>query len=266
MKSAVFVTIPHAGETLVSQAAWLRGLSEPVLMCDVDRYVDVLYAPALSSCGIDFVRQDIHRYVVDCNRWPEDIDACAVEGVDTPGGTHPWGLHWSKTTLDHTLIKKPLSQALHQELLRLCYEPFFEKVDTLCEKLLSGTGVQSLYHFDFHSMPSRGRHFHRDPGRVRPDVVICTEDGKTASPEWTDFVLAAYKGEGFSVQLNDPYKGGTIILKYGNPKKNRQSVMVELNRRLYMDETTKQLLPKKAEVLQGHLKSIINKINKEISG
>ena len=43
---------------------------------------------------------------------------------------------------------------------------------------------------------------------------------------------------GYSVAINDPYKGVEIVRRYGRPAEGRHSLQIELNRRLYMDEAT----------------------------
>ena len=71
---ALFVSVPHAGEEVPREVSWLQNLPEPVLMCDVDRYVNWLYAPAVEQLGLDAVIAKYHRYVVDLNRFAEDHD------------------------------------------------------------------------------------------------------------------------------------------------------------------------------------------------
>ena len=85
------VTIPHSGEKIPPEATWLMGLPEEILMCDVDRFVDRLYVPALTALKIPFIKTDWHRYVVDLNRIPQDVDAASVEGASSAAGLHNRG-------------------------------------------------------------------------------------------------------------------------------------------------------------------------------
>jgi N-formylglutamate amidohydrolase len=43
---------------------------------------------------------------------------------------------------------------------------------------------------------------------------------------------------GYSVAINDPYKGVELIRKHGRPAERRHSLQIEVNRKLYMDEAT----------------------------
>ena len=75
------VTIPHSGEKIPDLTPWLKSLPEEILMSDVDRYVDVLYVPALEALKIPFQKTEWHRYAVDLNRIPDDVDQNSVVGA-----------------------------------------------------------------------------------------------------------------------------------------------------------------------------------------
>jgi N-formylglutamate deformylase len=42
---------------------------------------------------------------------------------------------------------------------------------------------------------------------------------------------------GYTVRLNDPFKGAELIARYSDPAAGRHSLQIEVNRGLYMDET-----------------------------
>lgn len=253
----LLVSIPHNGEEVVEEAHWLKDLDEVTLMYDVDRFIYQMYESVLHECEIPKVVTPYHRYVVDCNRWPTDVDCDSVEGSENPSGSHSTGLHWRKTTAGYILIKAPLNRQLHENLLKKYYNWFFCEIDSIYRKW---DQQKSIYHLDLHSMPSRGTNAHRDPGEDRADIVIGNKLGKTATEEWTNQVSEAYHNQGFKVRLNHPYIGGTIVEKYGDPKKGRQVLMIELNRRLYMDEKSKQIIPGKAEEIKKRLDKVIFEI------
>ncbi len=41
---------------------------------------------------------------------------------------------------------------------------------------------------------------------------------------------------GYSVRLNDPFKGAELVARYSDPARGRHSLQIEINRRLYLDE------------------------------
>jgi N-formylglutamate amidohydrolase len=42
------------------------------------------------------------------------------------------------------------------------------------------------------------------------------------------------------VAINDPYKGMELVRANGDPANNRHSMQIEVNRKLYMDESTRE--------------------------
>lgn len=131
-----------------------------------------------------------------------------------------------------------MSRELHEDLIVKYFEPFHANVRTELAKL-KATGAKTVYHIDAHSMPSVGTKEHRDPGERRADIVISDCEGTSCSPEFRDLVVNAYEKAGFSTRVNWPYKGGRVTETYGRPKDGQESIQVEMNRALYMNEATK---------------------------
>lgn len=243
----LLITIPHSGEKVPPQTPWLLTLPETTLMCDVDRFVDRLYEPALSVVKIPYVKTEWHRYAADLNRFPEDVDSSSVEGNTTAAGTHNRGFHWTITTTSLPLMTAPMSLKNHQELVKLIYDPFHLNIRNEYKKI-KDKGFSEVYHIDAHSMPSVGTKMHRDPGERRADIVISDCSGKSCKWGFRDLVIAAYCTAGFKVAYNWPYGGGRVTEQYGHPEQGHHAIQVELNRDLYMDEVSKKLKPSHAQV------------------
>lgn len=242
-----FVSIPHSGEKVPDITPWLKNLPEEILMSDVDRYVDILYKPALETLEIPHQLTEWHRYAVDLNRIPTDVDASSVAGAPKLEGTHYDGYHWVMTKNEVRLMPAPMTQQTHEELTQLIYEPFHAGVRNHYN-FFKNKNYKNVFHLDAHSMPSLGTRMHRDPGERRADIVISDCLGKSCSPKYRDLVIAAYAICGFKVGYNWPYMGGRVTEQYGNPELGQHCIQVELNRSIYMDETKKQLLPQYEEV------------------
>ena len=259
LNKAFFVTIPHSGENVPVETPWLAKLPEVLLMCDVDRFVDQLYAPVIKELELPSVKTDWHRYAVDLNRFADDVDADSVIGHKNPPGKYPRGLHWSITTKGEKLTPGPMPQATHDQIIQKYFEPFHHDVREVLEALKE-VGAKKTYHIDLHSMPSLGTKEHRDPGQTRADIVVSDNSGVSCDAEFKDLVIQAYKDVGFTVAYNWPYLGGRVTEAYGSPKDGRNSIQVELNRALYMNEETKRLLPEKLVSMQNQLKKAIEAI------
>ncbi len=256
----LFVTIPHSGEWIPESATWLKGRDPLLLLSDVDRFVDRLYHPALETHGIPKVVALCHRYVVDLNRLPEDVDQESVQGAIAKPGTHTTGFHWVRTMKGETLMAAPIPLALHQNLVAEHFVPFHEQVRSLyVEQHRRNSGP--VYHLDLHSMPSLGTSGHRDEGQMRAEVVISDQDGRSCLADFTALVVEAFeKIGGFQVALNWPYKGGRITQTYGAPEINNNCLQVELNRKIYMSETSKEWREDSAPQVQQRLTKVLGYI------
>jgi N-formylglutamate deformylase len=263
-EKAFLISIPHSGERIPPETPWLKNLPERLLMFDVDRFVDRLYAPVIEKLGISMVvKTDWHRYAVDLNRWADDVDQDSVAGHLNASGKFPRGLHWSITTLGEKLMPGPMPPEVHREIVRRYFEPFHAEVR---EKLaaLKRLGAKRTFHLDAHSMPSMGTKEHRDPGEKRKDIVVSDVDGKSCSEFFRDLVVSSYEAAGFEVGYNWPYKGGRLTETYGHPEQGQEAIQVELNRSLYMNEETKQWLPHLAAHVEKKITQAISSIVKEL--
>jgi N-formylglutamate amidohydrolase len=260
---AFFVTIPHSGEEIPDEAQWLKNLDEVVLMGDVDRYVDRLYETHLNNLKIPFVKTQWHRYAADLNRLASDVDCEAVLGNTHSAGTFPRGFHWVYNTLNEKILKAPLSIDVHNALVKKVYDPFHERVKDFYLRY-EAMGFKNIYHCDLHSMPSVGTSQHRDPGEKRADVVISDSHGKSCNKDFLDLVVACFEKEKFKVSYNWPYFGGRLTEQYGQPTKGHHVVQIELNRSLYMNETTKQWDVVKGPQLSLKLEKVLHELLAQI--
>ena len=261
---SLIASISHAGEKVSEKAYWLKNKSEEILLCDVDRFVDKLYEPVLESLSVPVVKTPWSRYNIDCNRRPDDLDTQAVkkEGAKR-SSNYSFGLYWLTTTKGDTLIEFPMTEKEHEAIFELCYRPFHKELETTIEMMKKS--FKEVYHLDLHSMPSQATKVHSDSGKKRPEVNVSNNKGSSCSEFFTELVIKSYEDAGFEVILNWPYEGGGITTLYGKPQQNQHTMQVELNRKLYMDEQTKQALEGKFEEIQAKLKEAVTKIYRGLS-
>jgi N-formylglutamate amidohydrolase len=232
-------------------------------MCDVDRFVDRLYEPIVKELKLTCVKTQWHRYVIDLNRLPDDVDQDSVIGSPNPPGKFTTGLHWVKTTRGARLMAEPITQALHDQLVQRYFEPFHSDVRDTYD-FFREHGADKIYHLDAHSMPSKGTAAHRDPGETRADIVVSDQEGKSCESSYRDLVVSAYEKAGFKVKLNWPYVGGRVTQTYGKPDQGQHTIQVEISRVQYMDEETKQYKPDLAAQLSAKLAQAIRHIHDEM--
>src|ERR1700733_11739319 len=90
---------------------------------------------------------------------------------------------------------------------------------------------------DMHSFPLRSLPYELDRSRDRPEICIGSDEFHTPEPLTDDFVKR-FSAEGLSVAVNRPSSGAMVPMRYYRKDRRVASVMVEVNRRLYLDNAT----------------------------
>ena len=221
--SPILLHVPHASTHIP-----LKELSRfcPVDLADeqlkmTDRYCDELFS------GYDSVIFPISRLVCDPERLRDD----SQETMSRVG----MGAIYTKMS-SGTLLRK-VSREDREELLRRYYDPHHARLTAAVEQKLQLYGRCLIV--DGHSFHPTPLPYEPDQEPDRPDFCIGTD------PFHTPEQLAAFAGdflrqEGFSVSLNRPYAGSMVPLKYYQQDYRVSSIMIEVNRRLYMNPDGKR--------------------------
>lgn len=253
--SPLIVEVPHAGLRVDPET--LAGLIVPAsaLGNDADLYVDRLFAEAPKERAT-LIAAQMSRYVVDLNREESEIDGLSVKGG--PARLSPHGLIWHTTTEGRPALAGPLSRDELERRLELFYRPYHDALSRLIEDRRERFGHALL--LCAHSMPSRGREGHADPGHVRADLIPGSRGRTTAAHAVIDLVDRAGREAGFQVVHDDPYRGGYSTAHYGRPGQGVHAIQIELNRRLYMDEATLAPLPTRFDTIRAFCRTLCQKL------
>ncbi|MSU65160.1 MAG: N-formylglutamate amidohydrolase [Opitutus sp.] len=220
-----------------------------------DAFVDELFGH-VPAAGATLLAARFPRAYIDANRAVSDIDPDLLETpwpepVELSEHTRSgMGLIRRFALPGVPMYERKLSVAEVRRRIDRFFIPYRQALQTAIDAAWGRHGV--VYHFNCHSMKSRGNAMNRDNGATRPDLVISDRDGSTAAPEFTAWVADYFARLGYEVKINDPYRGADIIRTHGQPARGRTSIQIELNRALYMNEATFQRGPGFAEV-QDHL-------------
>ncbi|MGZ9811172.1 N-formylglutamate amidohydrolase [Pseudoroseicyclus sp. H15] len=232
---------PHSGLEL--PADFHPSVSPEMVRLASDTYVDELFLSA-PDMGAPLLRALFPRSFLDVNRSEQDVDLEMVEG-DWP---HPvrenaatkrgMGLTWRYAWGDTLMHDTKLSVAEMEARIDTYWRPYHNRLKALLDRAHATFGF--VYHIDCHSMPAVGHALSPDPaGTVRPDFVIGDYDGQSCEPGLTEVICTTIEAMGYSVSRNDPFKGAELVKRYSDPSQGRHSVQIEINRRLYMDETSR---------------------------
>jgi N-formylglutamate deformylase len=256
-ETPVVVEVPHAGLGL--DAAALSTLIAPAraVAQDADLFVDELYLDAPAE-GATLLYSRVSRYVCDLNRSERDLDGMTVEG--RTGKPAPHGLVWRLTTENLPALSAPLEPAELERRLSQIYRPYHAALERLIAQKIERFGHAIL--LCAHSMPSRGRVGHADPGRARADVVPGTRGKTTAALSVIQVPEALAMELGWTVAHDDPYRGGFTTGHWGRPKEGVHAVQVELSRRLYMDERTLSKKSNEFEQVRGYCRALVARLGR----
>jgi len=127
-----------------------------------------------------------------------------------------------------------------QGLLDRFYRPHHARLTVAVEAELRDRGHCLIV--DAHSFPSLPLPYELDQARERPDICLGTDDVHTP-PSLLRAAEAAFSARFVGVAHNRPFAGALVPAAFLNRDHRVSSIMVEVNRGLYMDEGTGDRLP-----------------------
>ncbi|CAN5877347.1 N-formylglutamate amidohydrolase [soil metagenome] len=227
-----------------------------------DSFIDELYRPATER-GLMLLAARFPRTYLDPNRHRGDIDLELIEGGAwphelVPSGKAPIGKALIWRTLDdgRPIYDRMLPVAEVQGRIERCHAPYHQTLQRWIDATHARFGAS--WHINCHSMNAvAGKQGEGGSGSERADIVLGDRDGSTCAPGFTGFVREVLAGMGYQVKVNDPYKGVELVRAYSAPALRRHSLQLEINKRLYMDESTR-LRHAGYEGLQKNLMTLID--------
>jgi N-formylglutamate deformylase len=205
-----------------------------------DFLVDELFAFA-PELGAPLLCAPFPRSYIDVNRAPDDIDPELLAAEDRHGlapsakSLLGMGLVWRLLDDGKSIYRRPLTRAAIDERIAAFWHPYHAALAQLISTAHQRHGYS--VHLNCHSMPSRSRLYPVETAQTMPfDFLVGDRDGATSSPALTQRVATLLRSEGFTVGVNEIFKGVELVRRHGNPGDSRHSIQLEINRKLYMDE------------------------------
>jgi len=245
----VVVDSPHSG--LVYPPDFAPAAPGSAILTSCDRYVDELWGGA-PQAGAVLIGALFPRAYIDTNRAAGDLDPALIDGV-WPEAVRPtdysrrgMGLIRREALPGVPMSDRKLTVAEVRRRLQEYYEPYRRALAEALDAAWRAAGA--VWHCNCHSMKSTGNAMNTDRGRSRPDFVVSDRRGTTSDPAFTRWAAACLTDLGYRVQVNDPYQGGDLVAASGRPGERRNSIQIEINRALYLDESTYEKGPDFAAV------------------
>lgn len=216
-KSSIVFHVPHASTRFPSREGCIR---LDLIPGQVEKLTDWYTDQIFTVPGTETLRADFSRVFCDVERFcPDEAEPMAAKGM---------GFYYTHTDTGERFREDTAFKARVREQY---YDAHQQRLAGLVDGRLETAG--RCYLIDGHSfadMPCAHEEC-QDPNR--PDICIGTDPFHT--PDWlAAAVVRVYRGAGYDVRVNWPFSG-TMVPAAHHRKDNRVlSVMVEINRRLYL--------------------------------
>jgi N-formylglutamate amidohydrolase len=225
LSQIVVLHIPHASLRVPPEERQAIGLDDAALNNEL-RMTDAYTAELFPLTPVEAGRVvfPISRLICDVERFPSD--------EDEPMASRGMGVIYTRTSMRHTLRAQP-DPTTRQSLLERWYWPHHSKLERMVNDVVARLGACLIV--DCHSFPSAALPYELVQTTQRADFCIGTDPFHTPSSV-RDAIVAAVKEAGYSVTIDAPFAGAMVPLASYRTDRRILSVMIEVNRRLYMDE------------------------------
>lgn len=222
----VVLHIPHASRHVPSEERHAillddAGLDNELLRM-TDAYTDELFP--ITAVEASRVAFPISRLARDVGRFSSDDDE--------PMAARGMGVSCTRTSTGGLLRAQP-SATDRQSILDRWYWPHHSQLDRIVNPVVARCGCCLIV--DCHSFPSVPLPHEPHQAEHRSDFCIGTDSFHTP-PAVTDVLVDAVKVKGYSVTLTHRLREHWSALTAYQKDRRASSVMIEVNRRLYMDE------------------------------
>jgi N-formylglutamate amidohydrolase len=126
---------------------------------------------------------------------------------------------------------REVSDAEKEEIKSIHYDDHHRQFADLVTAELEENGTALIV--DCHSFSNEV--LPHEESRARPDICIGTDTFHT-SPELLQEVSRYFEEQGCEVAVDQPFAGTIVPLKYYGKDQRVSSIMIEVNRKLYLDE------------------------------
>jgi len=226
-KSSIVCNIPHSSTKIPSKFLKSYLLSKKDLKFETfslsDLYTDILFKRIYKNTN--YILSKISRILVDIERFEnENEEPMAKVGM---------AALYTKTQYGKVLRKIDAKE--REFLVKNIYQKYHQDFTKLVQNCLVKNDKCLI--IDCHSFPSTARQYESDKEDNRPDICIGS-DGFHTPKNIVSNLKENFETLGYSVKINSPFAGSIVPSDYYKKDKRISSVMIEVNRKLYMDEKT----------------------------
>jgi len=242
--TALVFASPHSGSIYPADMMAAARLDAEAIRGSEDAFVDQIIAGA-PKLGAAVIQARLARAYIDLNREPWELDPAMFED-ELPDYARSrsarviagLGAIAKVAGEGRPIYARKLTFAEAQARVALAHRPYHDALDRLLASARATHGCAVLV--DWHSMPAAAARGQRARGGGPCDIVLGDRFGAACSPKLTALVERELEAMGYRVARNAPYAGGYTTEHYGRPARRTHALQIEINRALYMNESTRE--------------------------
>jgi len=223
LKNKLILHIPHSSNSIPIKDGFIVdsiGLEKEILKL-TDWYTDDLFY----SDEDEMVIAPFSRIFCDPERFEEDeYEVMAQFGM---------GVLYERNDAGEPI--RSITKELREKIIFDYYRAHHLNLTSSVNDQLQCFGKALI--IDCHSYPSIPLIRDLDKNPVRPDFNIGTDSFHTPQ-KLIDLSIAFFAEKGFSLGIDWPYKGSIVPLEHYQKDKRVSTIMLEINRALYLEEPT----------------------------
>lgn len=212
--------IPHSSTKIPIREGYL--VNQSILDDEILKLTDWYTEDLFHSEDDIMVIAESSRIFCDVERFPEDEQ----EEMSKFG----MGVLYEMT--DSGIPLRKVTQQLRKLILSEYYWPHHAKLTRAVKEQLETHSKATI--IDCHSFPEIPLNCSFDKNPERPDINIGTDPFHTPM-ELIEKTRSYFESHGLKVWIDRPYNGTIVPTEYYQKNKNVESIMIEINRRLYLD-------------------------------
>jgi len=246
----ILIHIPHSSIEIPSKYGDQFILDDVELLKEAKLMADIFVDKIVENINEEKLIFPISRIVCDVERFRNDND----EEMSKIG----MGVIYEKTHDCKQLRKNNIKEQNLEEIKKEYYDKHHELFEKKVEEALKKQGTCTIV--DLHSYAETALPYEINKKDFRPDICIGYENFHF-DKNIVNKIKQLCETKDIVVGENTPFKGSIVPLKFYKKNKNVKSVMIEINKRLYLqkDGTLDKTKLKK-------LQELMNKIIKILKG
>jgi N-formylglutamate amidohydrolase len=225
MDKKIILHIPHSSTKLPLSEGYL--VDSIALEKEILKLTDWYTNDLFYSNEDEMIIAEFSRIFCDPERFTDDSQEIMAQ--------YGMGVLYKKN--DDGEIIRNVTPELKEKILTEYYWKHHEKLSNAVNSQLNLFNKALI--IDCHSYPSNPLNRDLDKNPKRPDFNIGTDSYHTPR-KLIDLSISFFESTGYTLGIDWPYKGSIVPLEHYHKSKTVQTIMLEINRGLYLNEPTNE--------------------------